>query len=253
MATSHVPKFGNWENDDVPYTAYFDNARKEKPGGGGHVRFNPNDPEENPEAFMGAMNSVHHMPLESEAPNYHHHSYNSKHYTEKSSSDNSQLRRPAGDHDHHQGRQRSPRVNVVSDHHKKKTTPSSSYSAKGISDRSSSSASDIKGHGRHTSTGCSNKNNSIENHFSDHDHHHQHHHRTTSIPKFGAWDVNDPKSGEGFTFIFEKMKEEKTNPTAKVPDIAPTPHHNYFKDQSKRSSKRSCMAKICCCFPSGGE
>lgn len=45
---SHVPKFGNWEGDNVPYTAYFENARKEKIGG---VRINPNDPEQNPEAF----------------------------------------------------------------------------------------------------------------------------------------------------------------------------------------------------------
>lgn len=55
---SHVPKFGNWDGDqNVPYTAYFENARKEKVGG---VRMNPNDPEENPEAFMfgGLINGV---------------------------------------------------------------------------------------------------------------------------------------------------------------------------------------------------
>ncbi|KAL3596084.1 hypothetical protein D5086_007721 [Populus alba] len=45
---SHVPKFGGWDKDNVPYTAYFDNARRGKSG----VRMNPNDPEENPEAFM---------------------------------------------------------------------------------------------------------------------------------------------------------------------------------------------------------
>lgn len=45
---SHVPKFGNWDGDNVPYTAYFENARKEKTNG---IRINPNDPEQNPEAF----------------------------------------------------------------------------------------------------------------------------------------------------------------------------------------------------------
>lgn len=45
---SHVPKFGNWDGDNIPYTAYFENARIEKVGG---MRINPNDPEENPEAF----------------------------------------------------------------------------------------------------------------------------------------------------------------------------------------------------------
>lgn len=47
---AHVPKFGNWDGDDnVPYTAYFDTARKDKGRG---VMINPNDPEQNPEAFM---------------------------------------------------------------------------------------------------------------------------------------------------------------------------------------------------------
>ena len=44
---SHVPKFGNWDNDNVPYTAYFESARRERGG----IMINPNDPMENPEAF----------------------------------------------------------------------------------------------------------------------------------------------------------------------------------------------------------
>ncbi|CAJ1962592.1 unnamed protein product [Sphenostylis stenocarpa] len=43
----HVPKFGNWDTDNVPYTAYFEHARREKGG----VMMNPNDPFKNPEAF----------------------------------------------------------------------------------------------------------------------------------------------------------------------------------------------------------
>lgn len=46
---SHIPKFGSWDADNVPYTAYFENARKDKGSG---VMINPNDPEQNPEAFM---------------------------------------------------------------------------------------------------------------------------------------------------------------------------------------------------------
>lgn len=43
-----MPKFGNWESEDnVPYTVYFDKARK---GRGGKM-INPNDPQENPEMF----------------------------------------------------------------------------------------------------------------------------------------------------------------------------------------------------------
>ncbi|XLS54092.1 hypothetical protein HN51_003847 [Arachis hypogaea] len=40
MALSHVPKIGNWESDNVPYTAHFENARRER----GVVMLNPNDP-----------------------------------------------------------------------------------------------------------------------------------------------------------------------------------------------------------------
>ncbi|CAN1242532.1 Protein NOI4, partial [Linum perenne] len=29
------------------------------------------------------------------------------------------------------------------------------------------------------------------------------------LPKFGEWDVNDPSSAEGFTVIFNKVRDEK--------------------------------------------
>lgn len=46
-----MPKFGNWENDDnVPYTVYFEKARKHKGG----KMINPNDPQENPDMFPDA-------------------------------------------------------------------------------------------------------------------------------------------------------------------------------------------------------
>lgn len=78
------------------------------------------------------------------------------------------------------------------------------------------------------------------------------HHRATSIPKFGAWDVNDPKSGDGFTFIFEKLKEEKqiNSSTVKVPVTmsSPLPPNNYLKDQRKRSQRSSCISKVATIF-----
>lgn len=57
---AHVPKFGNWDSDgNVPYTLFFENARKGKGAGaaaGGRM-INPNDPAENPEAFSVAAPS----------------------------------------------------------------------------------------------------------------------------------------------------------------------------------------------------
>jgi RPM1-interacting protein 4 len=53
---SHVPQFGNWESgDNVPYTVYFDKARK---GRGGGKMVNPNDPEENPDLFSDNSSSA---------------------------------------------------------------------------------------------------------------------------------------------------------------------------------------------------
>lgn len=44
---SNVPKFGNWEGEEnVPYTAYFEKARKGRAAPGSRVT-NPNDPEYN--------------------------------------------------------------------------------------------------------------------------------------------------------------------------------------------------------------
>lgn len=58
MQRSNVPKFGNWENEDnVPYTVYFEKARKNKGGGGGKMT-NPNDPNESPEVFPDAASQI---------------------------------------------------------------------------------------------------------------------------------------------------------------------------------------------------
>ena len=101
---SHVPKFGNWDNDNVPYTAYFDNARKEKTSPT-RSRINPNDPEENPDAF-----NLHNSPPEEE--NHHrrgnsHRRTNSDHRrrigggTTRSINSESGSERSNSDHSHH--------------------------------------------------------------------------------------------------------------------------------------------------------
>nr|GEZ47692.1 hypothetical protein [Tanacetum cinerariifolium] len=59
-----VPKFGNWESDEnVPYTVYFDSARKGKTGG---KMINPNDLQETPKCLPTLEPHHHHRPL---APN----------------------------------------------------------------------------------------------------------------------------------------------------------------------------------------
>lgn len=44
----------------------------------------------------------------------------------------------------------------------------------------------------------------------------QDHDKATAAPKFGNWDVTDPKSGEGYTTMFSKIKEERKNMSSHI-------------------------------------
>lgn len=45
--------------------------------------------------------------------------------------------------------------------------------------------------------------------------------RGPAVPKFGEWDETDPASAEGYTQVFNRVREEKHSETGKVP-IMPT-------------------------------
>ncbi|ONK56189.1 uncharacterized protein A4U43_C10F5050 [Asparagus officinalis] len=59
--------------------------------------------------------------------------------------------------------------------------------------------------------------------------------KSPAVPRFGDWDENNPSSGEGFTGIFEKVREEKQNGSAKVPhltDDSVYPYSSYGSNSS---------------------
>ncbi|KAL8469035.1 hypothetical protein ACS0TY_032025 [Phlomoides rotata] len=203
MAKSHVPKFGNWEGDNVPYTAFFENARKEKSGG---VRINPNDPEQNPEAFNvgGGSSDMRISPDRQVAPRrfgnqrgaYDQHKRDSRKImaSESSPSDSSGTPSNKPNLQH----KKSDRDRYASDGH---VPPSPGpYSTNQADDFS---------------------------------------YRSVSVPKFGQWDENDPRSGEGFTVIFNKVKEEKQIAATKFP---PVPLHNnvYQASPEKETTRKRC-------------
>ncbi|KAK2992222.1 hypothetical protein RJ640_005709 [Escallonia rubra] len=225
---SHVPKFGNWDSDNVPYTAYFENARKDKASG---VRMNPNDPEENPGAFM-FMRDVAGNDGVLQATQVRRQVSSEK----SSSAERYQVER------HKQGHQRNTSDN-------QKSVSQISLTSESGSDKSSSDYSLMqKNHRRirsdrqksnvETNSFCPsspgpNPNRlRIGNNTSD-----DISTRSASVPVFGAWDERDPKSGEGFTVIFEKVKEEKQIAAAKFP-MAPAQSSNYSKDQRKESQPK---------------
>uniref|UniRef100_A0A0D9VKG2 RIN4 pathogenic type III effector avirulence factor Avr cleavage site domain-containing protein n=1 Tax=Leersia perrieri TaxID=77586 RepID=A0A0D9VKG2_9ORYZ len=75
-----------------------------------------------------------------------------------------------------------------------------------------------------------------------------------TIPKFGAWDVNNPASADGFTVIFSKARDEKKAP---VNGDASTRSSSDSKDTNKtekiNSYRRTNSASkkwFCCVSPS---
>jgi RPM1-interacting protein 4 len=67
------------------------------------------------------------------------------------------------------------------------------------------------------------------------------HHRVASVPKFGAWDESDPKSGEGFTVIFNKVKEEKQIAATR---FASTPTQASYDSNAHGHGRSSSRSKV---------
>ncbi|XP_060173866.1 RPM1-interacting protein 4-like isoform X2 [Lycium barbarum] len=67
-----------------------------------------------------------------------------------------------------------------------------------------------------------------------------------AVPKFGDWDENDPASAEGYTQIFNKVREEKQTGAAKVPASS---NDSSYSNSQKRYGNDS--GKGCLCFPWG--
>ncbi|XP_057957634.1 RPM1-interacting protein 4-like isoform X2 [Malania oleifera] len=67
-----------------------------------------------------------------------------------------------------------------------------------------------------------------------------------AVPKFGDWDETNPASADGYTHIFNKVREERQSGTGKVPIMSTDTYYpNGQKHGPNRGSKKSC------CFPWG--
>ncbi|XP_056159730.1 RPM1-interacting protein 4-like [Syzygium oleosum] len=232
---SHVPKFGNWDSDNIPYTTCFENARKEKAG----VKMNPNDPEENPEMFMFGRRGM--------------------------EIDDDRRASDAFEHNISEGHRRfDAHRRTPSDQHKSTASRGSVRSESG-SEKSSSNS--HRNSGQHRARpdrkkGLTESSNSLSpsvtsapkqaRQRSGSQPSNDSHRRAPSIPKFGAWDETDPRSGESFTVIFNKVKEEKHNESSKFPVLPPEPI-TYSSNQKNQESSSSSRSKICCCPCFGGR
>ncbi|KAL2529847.1 RPM1-interacting protein 4 [Forsythia ovata] len=67
-----------------------------------------------------------------------------------------------------------------------------------------------------------------------------------AVPKFGDWDETNPASAEGYTHIFNRVREEKNSDAGKVP-VMPT-ETSYPNGQKQYGNDN---LKVCGCFPWG--
>ncbi|KAF5201836.1 Rpm1-interacting protein 4-like [Thalictrum thalictroides] len=234
---SHVPKFGDWESENVPYTAYFENARNEKADKGAKM-INPNDPEENPGAFTYGSHHV------VRAPSF---QVNTDIITPVARRKDERRDREEGSGHHSSGSQKSglgqqksrsrtstntesgsdvsssDRSLLASSHHRTRSAQKKNLGGGGSSFPPPSPPSQVRG-GSHQSVEIQPP-------------------KAASVPKFGAWDETDPRSGEGFTVIFNKMKEEKQIGSSRLPTARP--EINIYSSGQRHENSPTKVSTLC--------
>ncbi|RDX68051.1 RPM1-interacting protein 4, partial [Mucuna pruriens] len=206
----HVPKFGNQESEEnVSDIAYSDKAQKGQPGS---KMINPNDPKENSVLASSADLPSSKPRVHSEDPSGKG-SVRSTHELQKSREDgdpNHFIDSPAhhgGSDSAHRGqgvgsadnRRRPSRQNTGSEHsidrsplHRQAKTPSrDSPSWEGKNSYDSSHGTPVRSRLRPSNRGDETPD------------------KGAAVPKFGEWDESNPASADGYTHIFNKVREER--------------------------------------------
>ncbi|GFQ04292.1 rpm1-interacting protein 4 [Phtheirospermum japonicum] len=227
-----VPKFGNWEGEEIPYTICFDNARKETKSGPTQAQQkdqkasepkrhyyaqtgNDKPRVETPKAALEALkprptreeDEMKKLVIDSPLRQERNSSNSPRHrYGGSSAGDTPRIvgRRSVGS-------DRSVDHSPLHPHSQAKTggrnggVSSPSWERKATSDGV---------HGLAPSTPGRSRLRSVTRGDDSPD-------RSPAVPKFGAWDETDPASAEGYTQIFNRVREEKHTETGKVP-VLPT-------------------------------
>ncbi|XP_057763535.1 RPM1-interacting protein 4-like [Arachis stenosperma] len=219
MTHAHVPRFGNWDADNVPYSAYFDNARRQNSitkAKDSEVVFNKNNDDVDASRASSRNRSR---------------SNRRRHREGRSNSSRRQL--------HHRTRMTTQEASEINNFDHSVMTKLNLGTHHGGNDNNSAPFSpprrQIK---RRDST-------TIGHPF-------QHANKEgTLVPEFGAWDATDAKSAQGYTAIFWKIRQEKL--TAKrrkhFPNNNAQSMNNNIQNQcsSSSSSRFSKIMKQCCC------
>lgn len=83
-------------------------------------------------------------------------------------------------------------------------------------------------------------------------------HEKTAVPRFGDWDASDASSGEGFTVIFNRARDEKKSKSSTKTSMqlaSPGPPDedlykpSYSEVTTSQGKKRGSKTLFCCVFP----
>ncbi|XP_062011580.1 RPM1-interacting protein 4-like [Rosa rugosa] len=241
---SHVPKFGDWNNKggNVPYTAVFDKARKGKLKDGVKI-MNPNDPEENPEAFttIDEKEKVKEGVVKIKLPIVAEENRDSSESESIAPRTLSHISRASLSH--RRRRSDESELSVCSE----KMSFECNNSSLILQQRRQQRLRE-KSEKKKSTDSSSKRTGSTE--------HHRKHSSITDIdmipiPKFGDWDESDPNAGEDYTYKFNKVKNEKKNISEMFSAALSSEPNNGVN--TNNHEKSFSISKICCfhLFPRG--
>ncbi|KAH6759708.1 hypothetical protein C2S52_009894, partial [Perilla frutescens var. hirtella] len=236
---ANVPKFGNWENggNDVPYTVYFDKARKSKIGG---KMINPNDPLENPEMFANlepstlaapqpksrnrqeqqvGRGAVRPTPDQRDGGADFRPQFNNSSSARNEPSYGGRGQKPA----------RSSRASVGSEQSFERSPLHPHYQAKVMGQGSGSPSWEGRSHDSSHGTPARSRLRPVRADETSPE-------RGAAVPRFGEWNENDPQAAENFTHIFNKVREEKNTGVGNH-NASATPKHTPYASRYKPSNE----------------
>ncbi|XWS31260.1 hypothetical protein CRYUN_Cryun23aG0062100 [Craigia yunnanensis] len=231
---SHVPKFGNWESEEsVPYTAYFDKARQGRSEG---KIVNTNDPQENPDLYHDYVAPTRAPPASRAKP---------------------ELDEPVGHgparRAHERGRSReegdfrqyadSPaRHDNVNHRAAGDSTPSRYGCGAQVTGRGSMASPAWEGKTSYDSS----HGTPVRSRMRPSTRGDESPDKGTAVPKFGDWDENNPASADGYTHIFNKVREERNN-GGKVSGMPgkQSPYHSVRNRKPANSGAKTCCLPWC--------
>ncbi|GMI98644.1 RPM1 interacting protein 4 [Hibiscus trionum] len=235
---SRVPKFGTWESEgNVPYTAYFDKAREGRNGG---KIVNPNDPQQSLELHQDYVAPTRAPPAsrpkpESDEPIGHGPGRSREEGDLKQYADSNINRRASADSTPSRyGRgvssggapKRSTRASIGSENSIEKSPLH--HQARGAG-RGSNSMASPAWEGK---TSSKMRPSARGNESPD---------KGAAVPKFGDWDEKNPSSADGYTHIFNLVREERNNGGNATPGER-SPYNNTARNRKPTNGR----AKGCC-------